>query len=450
VCAECNASGVVENSCDVQSIIDDVVQFLKTDSLVNMNFGPNIEFEHKDTEEKQNTKTSTRKYSIPIFTADIHTLSYINSQIRVNESQNLSHNANKTNPSLVFGKFEVKNRTFTLTQTTVLPLKIHYLNTLAYCLPHKNSHNCIDALPFPIQNHSTYLNNFFNNLTSIYEKQKEYVKKFFSINSSSSSMTSLKYFSPPRSQRLSQHALFENIQNTFRKNSDCITLKKPILSLSNNSLSSLHQRNVIPSFNPKIFNKIKRITMAKCLPVDIFASTLAHEITHAFLFLSKQTLPLIYEEGLCNAICIYYVLSQAKIYTDYVNAIDAFYNNHHRCRKKGFACIENTDFFFLFFKVFSRFFTKNCEIFKCSDLSSKSSDLHSSIRCSSNVPIESMSCLVLLRILRERIVLKQRLCVYRCKRIFFSDTNEYLAATYIFHAFYQCGFSTVLNLLTKT
>lgn len=164
-------------------------------------------------------------------------------------------------------------------------------------------------------------------------------------------------------------------------------------------------------------------------------------------------MPIVFEEGICNAVCMYYTYVQAKAYALAIDKINAFLKSHQGCQRSCLCLFENNlvPFKELFRQTFPSEYSVALDSYthQTTDQSQHSiaaAEPHSSlIKKGLAFDVYSTSCSTACKVIRERLILKQRLCVYRFKRMMFGDIQEYLAAVYFFLAFFQYGLSYVLR-----
>lgn len=510
ICAECHAAGIADMSASTQQVIQTVVEFLRNDPRLHMHFASNATFPLKPwASTADNSVLSSRSSpTVPIYLVDMHVLSRPvfngpkpnrtspgNFQYQLVLSPSL--NGTDWNEELVFGRCECvsyggpqyRQHSVPGRVPTDVPKRLEKPQRSKTCPQSTFTTSLVvtpnDSAPFCARLRQWILNwvptpSPTSSLTAFQPKPpSSRLPSCPSIRSAPSrpsrqnklhpaSAVAPKTVSsaapkeanksgnspaqqPPRTRRTSHRAhtdCFERFSHHFR--AACPQLR--------------HSKTYPLAAERDQLHRVTKILVARDLPVDTFASTLAHELTHAYIFANGYKFNATHEEGICNAVCMYYMYVRAKFYIRAIERLDAAYAAHKHCSKLGCVCLVSgpgevgrellreafpSEYDHLAQEVEGARSTSAAPSTQQLYFFSNQHDLNEGNE-PGIIKRRRLCCSIILRLIRERLILKQRLCVYRFKRMMFGDTKEYLAAVYIFLAFFHHGLPYVFRSLATS
>lgn len=141
--------------------------------------------------------------------------------------------------------------------------------------------------------------------------------------------------------------------------------------------------------------------------------------------------PLVTEEGLCNAVCMIYAYNRISGYSKLIQQLSESIRTNQQPPQLN--------------KLLQTYFP--CERHSNENSSSLQDKLHHAM--AHNFDPSTMTLIHVLTVLRERIILRHRLCVYRFRRMMVGDTEEYLAATLILPLLSSRGLHFCLELFHR-
>lgn len=332
VCAECHAAGVADVSTDTQEIINSLIQFLSTDKRLVMNFPHSFDFKLLPWNDQPCAKppfaSPTSTCTIPVFLVDLHILSRPRdsamkrsaSEPERSETYYEELAGSEWNEDLVFGRCECVsfNRMNRDNNFSTLPVlsPIHSAHPSNNIKPKQNFPQYNTSLTW-FSKMKTVLQNFnpllscapppppctitgvkaasMNTLyCAVSAPKSPLLKPLIHINQrsnitgtgstpsfrcSSNKNNRETFLNKSRRANLISFYKEERVPSSI----DVLALRSKLLSNSRFAPHSL-QRGETHPYPARSSDRVNGILIARGLPIDIFASTLAHELTHAYIF----------------------------------------------------------------------------------------------------------------------------------------------------------------------
>lgn len=463
VCSQCTAVGIIlenQHSNVPEEVFQKVLRRIEKDPLLQIQFDkvhPPLEFHHKGTYLGRSIKEGLQSISIEL--VDIHHLSFPQKKPPSSTFQKSSDTlilSPEWGEDLVFGRCECTEHPDNCIPSNNIHKGHAKLNT-RLINPHMNfvqSHRSMiltnrSMIPYgmprqikkPATNidHSFHPNHYssFSPPCSFSHSRAQRRSGRFSTPSN----TQFVHLNPTQGQYFSRcaepidiHHLTKRISNIWLRsirndtafNQSKVVYPGPQLTPHSSTISSITTRSQRVA---RLGRSLKRISIAEGLPEDILGSTLAHELTHAYIFATGYCFALVTEESICNSVSMYYVLTLSAHYARLINEL-----SNYIAQCKAHPHLNN---------LMLEYFAAESEIFR-SNVRNKG--LSKAAAPSTNLDIFILSDIQQSILLRERIILRQRLCLYRFHRMMSGDTQEYLGATLVLPLLLSHGLRYCLEL----